>query len=432
MPLLGTPAGGDRPGRGPRALRRAARRGSGCKAPPYATAHSAEEALAAAPRRRLPAARAPELRARRARDGDRLLARRRSRDYLRARARRATAREIFLDRFLENAIEVDVDALCDGEDVWIGGDHAARRGGRRSTPATRPACCRRTRSAREMLERDRARRRAASRSRSACVGLINVQYARARRRPVRDRGQPARVADGAVRLQGDRPAAGQARLPGDARRAARATLDLPAEPGRRPRLGQGGGAAVRPLRRRRRAARPGDALDRRGDGRRRATSRPRSPRRRRRPARGCRTPAPCSSRSPTPTRPAAVGIAAQLHDLGFRDRRHARHRRGDRAHGHPGRAAQQDRRGLAARGRLDRARRRRPRHQHADRHRGARADGYEIRRAAVARGIPCITTMSGGDGGRARDRAPRATATPAVRLAAGAPRARGVGESAPA
>src|SRR5206468_1872367 len=30
-------------------------------------------------------------------------------------------REIFLDRFLENAVEADVDALCDGEDVWIGG-----------------------------------------------------------------------------------------------------------------------------------------------------------------------------------------------------------------------------------------------------------------------------------------------------------------------
>jgi carbamoyl-phosphate synthase large subunit len=28
---------------------------------------------------------------------------------------------IFLDRFLENAVEVDVDALCDGHDVWIGG-----------------------------------------------------------------------------------------------------------------------------------------------------------------------------------------------------------------------------------------------------------------------------------------------------------------------
>ena len=27
---------------------------------------------------------------------------------------------------------------------------------------------------------------------------------------------------------------------------------------------------------------------------------------------------------------------------------------------------------------------------------GARADGYEIRRAAIARGIPCITTIAGG------------------------------------
>src|SRR5206468_2773188 len=29
--------------------------------------------------------------------------------------------EIFLDRFLEDAAEVDVDALCDGEEAWIGG-----------------------------------------------------------------------------------------------------------------------------------------------------------------------------------------------------------------------------------------------------------------------------------------------------------------------
>jgi carbamoyl-phosphate synthase large subunit len=26
---------------------------------------------------------------------------------------------------------------------------------------------------------------------------------------------------------------------------------------------------------------------------------------------------------------------------------------------------------------------------------GARSDGYEIRRAAIARGVPCITTMTG-------------------------------------
>src|SRR5262249_48810281 len=33
----------------------------------------------------------------------------------------AAAHTIFLDRFLENATEVDVDALCDGRQVWIGG-----------------------------------------------------------------------------------------------------------------------------------------------------------------------------------------------------------------------------------------------------------------------------------------------------------------------
>jgi carbamoyl-phosphate synthase large subunit len=39
---------------------------------------------------------------------------------------------------------------------------------------------------------------------------------------------------------------------------------------------------------------------------------------------------------------------------------------------------------------------------------GARADGYEIRRAAVARGIPCITTMSGASAAQRAIRARRA------------------------
>jgi carbamoyl-phosphate synthase large subunit len=44
-------------------------------------------------------------------------------DYLirEAPGSNGAGRAIFLDRFLENAIEVDVDALCDGEQVWIGG-----------------------------------------------------------------------------------------------------------------------------------------------------------------------------------------------------------------------------------------------------------------------------------------------------------------------
>jgi carbamoyl-phosphate synthase large subunit len=90
----------------------------GYAAPPYATATSVEEAIAAAPEVGWPllvrpsyvlGGRAMEI----VYDLDGL------EDYLGRHAR--DGRPIFLDRFLENAIEVDVDALCDGEDVWIGG-----------------------------------------------------------------------------------------------------------------------------------------------------------------------------------------------------------------------------------------------------------------------------------------------------------------------
>ena len=39
---------------------------------------------------------------------------------------------------------------------------------------------------------------------------------------------------------------------------------------------------------------------------------------------------------------------------------------------------------------------------------GARADGYEIRRSAIGRGIPCITTMSGASAAQRAIRAGRA------------------------
>ena len=39
---------------------------------------------------------------------------------------------------------------------------------------------------------------------------------------------------------------------------------------------------------------------------------------------------------------------------------------------------------------------------------GARSDGWEIRRAAVSRGIPCITTLSGGQAAARAIRAARA------------------------
>jgi NAD(P)H-flavin reductase len=339
-------------------------------------------------------------------------------DYLLRVARGSHGREIFLDRFLENAVEVDVDAICDGEDVWIGGvmQHVEEAG---IHSATRPACCRRTRSGSEMLARS-ARPRATSRSRSASSGLINVQYGVLRRGPVRDRGQPARVADGPVRLQGDRPAAGQARLPRDAGREAR-DAGLPDDPcGDHVSVKE----AVLPFDRfsapTRCSAR--DALDRRGDGVAADF-----------PAAFAKAQAAAGTRLPrtgtvfltvTDSDKAARSASPRSCTTSASDRRDARDGGGDLAHGHPGRAAEQDRRGLAARRRLDRARRRRPRHQHPDRHRRAHRRLRDPRRGDRPRDPLHHDAVRGMAAARAI-----AAARPARRgrVAAGAPRA-GLGD----
>jgi carbamoyl-phosphate synthase large subunit len=89
----------------------------GLQAPPYATAHSIEEALRTAPGVGFPLLVRPSYvlggRAMEIVYGLEDLA-----GYF---ERTQPTGEIFLDRFLENAIEVDVDALCDGETVWVGG-----------------------------------------------------------------------------------------------------------------------------------------------------------------------------------------------------------------------------------------------------------------------------------------------------------------------
>jgi carbamoyl-phosphate synthase large subunit len=143
----------------------------GLRVPPYATAHSAEEALAAAPGIGWPllvrpsyvlGGRAMEI----VYDRDGLA------DYL--RRVNGSGREIFLDRFLENAIEVDVDAICDGEDVWIGGvmQHVEEAG----IHSGDSACVLPPHSlGSEMLGeiREATRRIALA---LGTVGLINVQY----------------------------------------------------------------------------------------------------------------------------------------------------------------------------------------------------------------------------------------------------------------
>ena len=177
-------------------------------------------------------------------------------------------RPVLVDRFLEDATEVDVDAIRDATgEVVIGGGHGARRGGRRALRRLRlrdPAVLAVARDDRGDRGPHPAHRRRARRPRP------HQRAVRGQGQPgVRDRGQPARLAHRAVRGQGHRRAAGQGRRPGDARRhPRRAARRGPARAAgrRRPRRGEGGGAAVQPLPRRRPRARAGDALDRRGHG----------------------------------------------------------------------------------------------------------------------------------------------------------------------
>jgi carbamoyl-phosphate synthase large subunit len=82
---------------------------------------------------------------------------------------------IFLDRFLENATEVDVDALCDGREAWIGGimQHVEEAG----IHSGDSACVLPPHSlGEEMLAQIRTATRELALE-IGVVGLINVQYA---------------------------------------------------------------------------------------------------------------------------------------------------------------------------------------------------------------------------------------------------------------
>jgi carbamoyl-phosphate synthase large subunit len=152
----------------------------GYKAPPYATALGVEQALAASARVGFPllvrpsyvlGGRAMEIVYDEAGLGD----------YLErtavpgAAAAGAPPREIFLDRFLENAIELDVDALCDGHGVWIGGvmQHVEEAG----IHSGDSACVLPPHSlGPEMLDEIRDTTRGIALA-LGTLGLINIQYA---------------------------------------------------------------------------------------------------------------------------------------------------------------------------------------------------------------------------------------------------------------
>jgi carbamoyl-phosphate synthase large subunit len=173
VPLLGTPVDAidlaeDR-GRFGALLRKL-----GIKHPPYGTALSAEEAEAIAEQVGFPllvrpsyvlGGRAMEI----CYSTDDLSA------YLKAHVKADQEHPLLLDRFLENAIEVDVDALGDGEDAWVAGimQHVEEAG----VHSGDSACVIPPMSlGAEMLEEIRATTKRIALE-LGVIGLINIQYA---------------------------------------------------------------------------------------------------------------------------------------------------------------------------------------------------------------------------------------------------------------
>ncbi len=143
------------------------------------------------------------------------------REYMRVAVEASPEHPVLVDHFLDDAIEVDVDAICDGERVVIGGimEHIEEAGVHSGdsacsippyslAPAVTDEITRATRALALRTERARPDERAVRRE---------------GRRRLRAGSEPARVAHGAVRQQGDRRAAGEARGAGDGRPLARRT-----------------------------------------------------------------------------------------------------------------------------------------------------------------------------------------------------------------
>ncbi len=365
----------------------------GHKAPPYATAHGVEEALERGDDVGYPllvrpsyvlGGRAMEI----VYSTDGL------RDYLvrNAPGGNGSGREIFLDRFLENAIEVDVDALCDGEEVWIGGimQHVEEAG----IHSGDSACVLPPHSlGHEMLDRIREWTTGIALG-LGVVGLMNVQYA--------VYGGELYVIEANPRASRTVPFVSKAIGIPLAKVACRIMLgerlrdlDLPADPMRSDHVSVK--EAVLPFDR----FEGSDAVlgpEMRSTGEVMGVARDF-------PAAFAKAQAAAGAALPengtafiTVTdsdKAGAVAIAQTLHDLGFRIVATRGTAEAIERMGIP--AARLNKVGEGSphvvdwieRGDVDLV-------VNTPTGSGARTDGWEIRRAAVARGIPCLTTLSGG------------------------------------
>jgi carbamoyl-phosphate synthase large subunit len=363
----------------------------GYSAPPYATATSAEEALARAPGVGFPllvrpsyvlGGRAMEI----------VYSVEGLKDYLQRVATPAGS-TIYLDRFLEDSIEVDVDALCDGGEVWIAGimQHVEEAG----IHSGDSACVLPPHTlGGEMLDRIREQTTGIARA-LGVVGLLNVQFAihgddrlhvieanpRASRTvPFVSKaiGQP--LAKLACRiLLGERIA--DLELPADGSTCRHVCVKEAVLPFNR---FAGADALLGPEMRS-----TGEVMGIAPDF----------------PTAFAKAQAAAGAKLPNEgtvfitvadgDKPAAIGIASLLHDLGFEIIATRGTYQALRRMGIPATRINKLNEGSnnvvdwIERGAVDLV-------INTPVGTGARTDGYEIRSAAIARGIPCITTMSGG------------------------------------
>jgi carbamoyl-phosphate synthase large subunit len=363
----------------------------GYKAPPYATASCAEEALERAPDVGFPLLVRPSYVL-----GGRAMEIVYSvaglKDYL-DRVGVNTGAEIYLDRFLEDSIEIDVDALCDADgEVWIAGimQHVEEAG----IHSGDSACVLPPHAlGEEMLAQIREQASGIARA-LGVIGLLNVQFA--------IHGETGlHVIEANPRASRTVPFVSKAIGLPLAKLACRimlgervADLDLPEDP-------TGSHVCVKEV------VLPFDRFagadsllgpEMRSTGEVMGIARDF-------PTAFAKAQAAAGARLPNSgtvfitvadgDKPAAFGIASHLHDLGFeiiatRGTAGALSRMGI-----PARAINKIGEGSPhvvdwiERGEVSLV-------INTPVGTGARADGYEIRAAAVARGIPCITTMAGG------------------------------------
>jgi carbamoyl-phosphate synthase large subunit len=380
----------------------------GYQAPPYATAASVEGALAAGAEVGFPLLVRPSYVL-----GGRAMEIVYSLDdlagYLQRSETRADGRPIFLDHFLENAIEVDVDALCDGKDVVIGGimQHVEEAG----IHSGDSACVLPPHSlGEEMLERIREQTRGIA-VELGVIGLLNVQFAVVSAGP--GPGAQLYVIEANPRASRTVPFVSKAVGVPLAKLACRlmlgetlGSMDLPRD------LMRSGYIAVKE------AVLPfnrffgadsllGPEMRSTGEVMGIATDFPTA---------FAKAEAAAGSALPdsgtvfvTVTdsdKAAGAGIAAQLHDLGFRIVATAGTAQAIERMGIPVTTLRKVGEGsphvvdAISGGEVDLV-------INTPTGSGARSDGWEIRRAAVARGIPCITTLSGGQAAARAIRAAR-------------------------